>query len=73
MPPPKNGTGFAPLKSMLRHALENGSRRPIQLYWGARAQQDLYEEAQVLDEEWAFMAANTSTAAHSKMRIEVGR
>jgi len=44
------GTGFAPLKSMLRHALENGSRRPIQLYWGARAQQDLYEEAQVL--EW---------------------
>jgi len=44
------GTGFAPLKSMLRHALENGSRRPIELYWGARAQQDLYEEAQVL--EW---------------------
>jgi len=42
------GTGFAPLKSMLRHALENGSRRPIELYWGARAQQDLYEEAQVL-------------------------
>src|SRR5579863_3334514 len=44
------GTGFAPLKSMLRHALENGSRRPIHLYWGARAQVDLYEEAQVL--EW---------------------
>ena len=42
------GTGFAPLKSMLRHALENGSRRPIHLYWGARAQADLYEEAQVL-------------------------
>jgi CDP-4-dehydro-6-deoxyglucose reductase, E3 len=32
------------------HALENGSRRPIHLYWGARAQADLYEEAQVL--EW---------------------
>jgi CDP-4-dehydro-6-deoxyglucose reductase len=44
------GTGFAPLKSMLRHALENGSRRPLHLYWGARAQQDLYEETQVL--EW---------------------
>ena len=42
------GTGFAPLKSMLRHALENGSRRPIHLYWGARAQADLYEEAQLL-------------------------
>ncbi len=44
------GTGFAPLKSMLRHALENGSRRPMHLYWGARTQADLYEEAQVL--EW---------------------
>jgi CDP-4-dehydro-6-deoxyglucose reductase, E3 len=44
------GTGFAPLKSMLRHALENGSRRPIHLYWGARQATDLYEEARVL--EW---------------------
>jgi CDP-4-dehydro-6-deoxyglucose reductase len=44
------GTGFAPLKSILRHVLENGIRRPVHLYWGARHQQDLYEEAQVL--EW---------------------
>jgi CDP-4-dehydro-6-deoxyglucose reductase len=44
------GTGFAPLKSMLRHALERGVRRPIHLYWGARHAHDVYEEAQVL--EW---------------------
>lgn len=44
------GTGFAPLKSMLRHVLENGIRRPIHLYWGARGTADLYEEALVL--EW---------------------
>ena len=44
------GTGFAPLKSMLRHALEHGSRRRIHLYWGARQAEDLYEEARVL--EW---------------------
>ncbi len=44
------GTGFAPLKSMLRHALETGLRRDIHLYWGARHTQDLYEEARVL--EW---------------------
>jgi CDP-4-dehydro-6-deoxyglucose reductase, E3 len=44
------GTGFAPLKSMLRHVLEGGIRRPIHFYWGARHTQDLYEEAQVL--EW---------------------
>jgi len=45
------GTGFAPLKSMLRHVLENGLARPLHLYWGARHAPDLYEERQVL--EWA--------------------
>ena len=44
------GTGFAPLKSMLRHVLENGVPRDVHLYWGARHTQDLYEEARVL--EW---------------------
>jgi CDP-4-dehydro-6-deoxyglucose reductase len=44
------GTGFAPLKSMLRHALERvGSTRPFHLYWGARQGIDVYEEAVVLD------------------------
>jgi CDP-4-dehydro-6-deoxyglucose reductase len=43
------GTGFAPLKAMLRHALENGAERPIHLYWGARRHHDVYEEARVLD------------------------
>ncbi|HTL92908.1 MAG TPA: hypothetical protein VL176_11205, partial [Steroidobacteraceae bacterium] len=41
-------TGFAPLKSMLRHILEKGPSREVHLYWGARQPQDLYEEAQVL-------------------------
>ncbi len=45
------GTGFAPLKSILRHVLENGIRRPVHFYWGARAAPDLYEEALLL--EWA--------------------
>jgi CDP-4-dehydro-6-deoxyglucose reductase len=43
------GTGFAPLKSMLRHVLEGGIQRPIHLYWGARQAPDVYEEALVLD------------------------
>jgi CDP-4-dehydro-6-deoxyglucose reductase len=37
------GTGFAPLKSMLRHALEQGSTRDIGFYWGARQAIDVYE------------------------------
>ena len=45
------GTGFAPIKAMLRHALERGSTREIYLYWGAREAVDVYEEALVL--EWA--------------------
>jgi CDP-4-dehydro-6-deoxyglucose reductase len=44
------GTGFAPLKSMLRHVLENGIDRRIHLYWGARREEDLYEVARV--QEW---------------------
>jgi CDP-4-dehydro-6-deoxyglucose reductase len=44
------GTGFAPLKSMLRHILENGVDRPVHLYWGARQPHDVYEEELVL--EW---------------------
>jgi CDP-4-dehydro-6-deoxyglucose reductase len=45
------GTGFAPLKSMLRHVIEGGIDRPIHLYWGARQSQDVYEEELVLG--WA--------------------
>ncbi len=49
------GTGFAPLKSMLRHILESaaeaGPTREIRFYWGARQPPDVYEEALVRD--WA--------------------
>jgi CDP-4-dehydro-6-deoxyglucose reductase, E3 len=45
------GTGFAPLKSMLRHILETGIQRDIHFYWGARHAADVYEETRVL--EWA--------------------
>jgi CDP-4-dehydro-6-deoxyglucose reductase, E3 len=44
------GTGFAPLKSMLRHALETGGERRFHLYWGARHLSDAYEQERVL--EW---------------------
>ncbi|HEU4626446.1 MAG TPA: 2Fe-2S iron-sulfur cluster-binding protein [Steroidobacteraceae bacterium] len=70
------GTGFAPLKSMLRHALENGSTRDVTLYWGARTPIDVYEEALVL--EWqhqypnlrfavVLSEADASQAAHHRL------
>jgi CDP-4-dehydro-6-deoxyglucose reductase len=42
------GTGFAPLKAMLRHIFEGGIERAVHLYWGARRPHDLYEESLVL-------------------------
>ena len=36
------GTGFAPLKAMIEHAFHVGIDRPILLYWGVRAERDLY-------------------------------
>lgn len=41
------GTGYAPLRAMLRHLLERGDRRPMHLYWGAQARIDLYEDEQL--------------------------
>jgi CDP-4-dehydro-6-deoxyglucose reductase len=39
------GTGLAPLLSMLRHVVESGIERDITLYWGVRAERDLYARA----------------------------
>jgi len=36
------GTGFAPIKAIVEHASNAGSMRPMHLYWGVRAQRDLY-------------------------------
>jgi len=37
------GTGLAPLKAMVRHALESGRDQHLTLYQGARTQADLYD------------------------------
>lgn len=37
------GTGYAPLRAMLRQLVATGDRRPVTLYWGGRASADLYE------------------------------
>lgn len=36
------GTGFAPIKSIIEHAIYANYQRPIHLYWGAREEADLY-------------------------------
>ena len=37
-----SGTGFAPVKAIVEHALQIGVTRPIHIYWGVRKPADLY-------------------------------
>lgn len=37
-----SGTGFAPVKAIIEHALHIGFRREMHFYWGVRKQSDLY-------------------------------
>ena len=48
------GTGFAPIKSLLRHVLETGGQRPLWVYWGARGMVDLYQDAWLIDQTRRF-------------------
>jgi CDP-4-dehydro-6-deoxyglucose reductase len=45
-----SGTGFAPIKAMIEHALHKGVTRPMTLYWGGRRRSDVYLSA--LAEKW---------------------
>jgi CDP-4-dehydro-6-deoxyglucose reductase len=45
------GTGFAPVKSIVEHAIAKNIARPMFIYWGAKARVDLYQNA--LPEKWA--------------------
>jgi CDP-4-dehydro-6-deoxyglucose reductase, E3 len=36
------GTGFAPIKAVIEHALRHDLQRPMVLYWGVRSSRDLY-------------------------------
>jgi CDP-4-dehydro-6-deoxyglucose reductase len=45
------GTGFAPIKGVVEHALHSRLNRPMILYWGARTRRGLYLNE--LPERWA--------------------
>jgi len=46
-----SGTGFAPIKAIIEHAIHKTIRRPMTLYWGCRVRSDLYLND--LAESWA--------------------
>ena len=45
------GTGFAPIKALVEHAIHSRIERPMEIYWGARDRAGLYLPA--LPEAWA--------------------
>lgn len=57
-----SGTGFAPIKAMIEHAIYKKITRPIDMYWGCRSLQDLYlhETAQALVQQAAQQGVNLS-------------
>ena len=46
-----SGTGFAPIKAIIEHAIHKKIQRPMTLYWGCRVRADLYLND--LAENWA--------------------
>lgn len=51
-----SGTGFAPIKAIIEHMMEQGIKRPVTLYWGGRRPADLYMHA--MAQNWAAMIPN---------------
>lgn len=45
------GTGFAPLKSMIRDLIQRRLSKPVHLFWGGERESDIYDRALV--EGWA--------------------
>ena len=52
------GTGFAPIKAIVEHAIAESCARPLHIYWGAKARVDLYQHE--LPQQWAAQHANIS-------------
>ncbi len=50
------GTGFAPIKSIIEHAIHREDKREINLYWGVRKEADLYMNE--LAQSWANQYSN---------------
>lgn len=50
------GTGFAPIKSLVEHAIHSGLQREMHIYWGARDQSGLYLAE--LPRQWAAAHAH---------------
>ncbi len=71
------GTGYAPLNSLLRTLVERSARRDITLYWGVRAERDLYADAQIRELQsrsnaFAYVPVLSETVARLARQARLG-
>lgn len=71
------GTGFAPLKGMLEHAFHTGLQRPMHLFWGVRAERDLYHQREIHNwcaqhKQFRYTPVLSEVAADSAWQGETG-
>lgn len=55
------GTGFAPIKAIVEHAIAEGCKRPMHIYWGGRDRADLYLLS--LARQWSAQHAQITFSA----------
>ena len=65
------GLGFVPIKSILEYLFANGCDLPLQLYWGARAENDVYYDdiLRIWQEQNSNFRYNPIIYADQKQRL----
>ncbi|MFF4113918.1 globin domain-containing protein [Streptomyces sp. NPDC001714] len=65
------GTGIAPIKAMVEDIAERGSRRPVEVFYGARTDHDLYDIGTLLrlqqSHPWLAVRAVVDQQAHLQL------
>ncbi|WP_078506876.1 globin domain-containing protein [Streptomyces viridochromogenes] len=65
------GTGIAPIKAMVEDVAEHGERRPVEVFYGARTDQDLYDIDTMLrlqqSHPWLSVRAIIDQLAHQQL------
>ncbi|MEW9517494.1 globin domain-containing protein [Streptomyces tubercidicus] len=73
------GTGIAPIKALIEEVAEHGVRRPVEVFYGARSDQDLYDLDTMLrleqDHRWLSVrpVVATGPAARGGTSSETGQ
>ncbi|MFC5633915.1 globin domain-containing protein [Streptomyces bullii] len=65
------GTGIAPIKALVEDVAEHGQRRPVEVFYGARTDQDLYDIDTMLrlqqSHPWLSVRAIIDEQAHQQL------